>query len=109
MIDKFGVKKIMLVSTLLFSISVFIATRATLQEYLIVYRVLAGGGFAFLSALKSIAIWLPKRTFPLFTSATQMLMYVASTLTGLLLVILANHFSIQVIMSAILVVSILLF
>lgn len=111
LIDKFGVKKIMLVSTLLFSVGVFIATRATSQEYLILYRVLAGvgGGFAFLSALKSIAIWLPKRTFPLFTGATQMLMYGAGTLTGLPLVILANHFSIQVIMSVILVVSILLF
>ncbi|MDE4986373.1 MFS transporter, partial [Francisella tularensis subsp. holarctica] len=83
-----------------------IATRATSQEYLILYRVLAGvcGGFAFLSALKSIAIWLPKRTFQLFTGATQMLMYGAGTLTGVPLVILANHFSIQVIMSVILVV-----
>ncbi|MDE4940730.1 MFS transporter, partial [Francisella tularensis subsp. holarctica] len=61
------------------------------------------------SALKSIAIWLPKRKFPLFTGATQMLMYGSGTLTGLPLVILANHFSIQVIMSVKLVVSILLF
>ncbi|MED7788079.1 MFS transporter [Francisella sp. 19X1-34] len=111
LIDKFGIKKIMLVSTFLFSVGVFIATRATSQEYLILYRVLAGvgGGFAFLCALKAIAIWLPKRTFPLFTGTTQMLMYGAGTITGLPLVILANHFSIQVIMSAILVVSLLLF
>lgn len=111
LVDKFGIKKIMLVSTFLFSIGVFIATIATSQEYLILYRVLAGvgGGFAFLCALKSIAIWLPKRTFPLFTGATQMLMYGAGTITGLPLVILSNHFSIQVIMSAILIISILLF
>ncbi|QIW10835.1 MFS transporter [Francisella sp. LA112445] len=111
LIDKFGIKKIMLVSTFLFSVGVFIATRSTSQEYLILYRVLAGvgGGFAFLCSLKAIAIWLPKRTFPLFTGATQMLMYGAGTITGLPLVILANHFSIQVIMSAILVVSLLLF
>ncbi|MDE4986331.1 MFS transporter, partial [Francisella tularensis subsp. holarctica] len=37
LIDKFGVKKIMLVSTLLFSVGVFISTRATSQEYLILY------------------------------------------------------------------------
>lgn len=111
LIDKFGIKKIMLVSTFLFSVGVFIATRATSQEYLILYRVLAGvgGGFAFLCALKAIAIWLPKRTFPLFTGATQMLMYGAGTITGLPLVILANHYSVQVIMSVILIVSILLF
>ncbi|WP_150467894.1 MFS transporter [Francisella sp. SYW-9] len=111
LIDKFGIKKIMLVSTFLFSVGVFIATRATSQEYLILYRVLAGvgGGFAFLCALKAIAIWLPKRTFPLFTGATQMLMYGAGTITGLPLVILANHYSVQVIMSAILIVSVLLF
>ncbi|EET20788.1 sugar transporter [Francisella philomiragia subsp. philomiragia ATCC 25015] len=111
LLDKFGVKKIMAISTLIFSIGVLIATMATSPEYLILYRVLAGigGGFAFLSALKAIAIWLPKRTFPLFTGATQMLMYGAGTLTGLPLVILANHFSIQVIMSGILVVSIIMF
>ena len=111
LIDKFGIKKIMLASTFIFSVGVFIATRATSQEYLVLYRVLAGigGGFAFLCALKAIAIWLPKRTFPLFTGATQMLMYGAGTITGLPLVILANHYSVQVIMSVILVVSILLF
>lgn len=101
----------MLVSTFVFSIGVFIATQTTSQHYLILYRILAGvgGGFAFLCALKSIAIWLPKRSFPMFTGATQMMMYGAGTLTGLPLVILANHFSVQVIMAAILVISILLF
>ncbi|MDE5019062.1 MFS transporter, partial [Francisella tularensis subsp. holarctica] len=68
-----------------------------------------GGGYALLTALKTIAIRLPKRTFPLFTGATQMLKYGAGTLTGLPLEILANHFSIQDIMTVILVVSILLF
>ncbi|AIT09421.1 MFS sugar transporter [Candidatus Francisella endociliophora] len=111
LVDKFGVKRIMLVSTFMFSIGVFIATQATSQQYLILYRILAGvgGGFAFLCALKSIAIWLPKRSFPLFTGATQMLMYGAGTLTGLPLVILADRFSIPVIMSVILIFSILLF
>lgn len=111
LVDKFGVKRIMLVSTFIFSIGVFVATQATSQQYLILYRILAGigGGFAFLCALKSIAIWLPKRSFPLFTGATQMLMYGAGTLTGLPLVILADHFSIPVIMSVILIFSILLF
>lgn len=111
LVDKYGIKKIMLISTFIFSIGVLIATKAVSQEYLILYRVLAGigGGFAFLCSLKAIAIWLPKRTFPLFTGATQMLMYGAGTLTGLPLLMLSNNYSIQVIMSGILVVSIILF
>lgn len=111
LLDKFGIKKVMMISTFIFSLAVFIATQATSQEYLVIYRILAGlgGGFAFLSALKSIAIWLPSRLFPMFTGATQMLMYTAGTLTGLPLVILSNHYSIQTIMAGILIVSIILF
>ncbi len=111
LLDKFGIKKVMMFSTFIFSIGVLIATMATTESSLVIYRILAGlgGGFAFLSALKAIAVWLPNRLFPMFTGATQMLMYTAGTLTGLPLVMLSNHYSIQVIMAGILVVSIVLF
>lgn len=111
LIDKFGVKKIMLISTLIFSLGVFISINAISQYYLVLYRVLAGvgGGFAFLCTLKAIAIWLPKRSFPLFTGATQMLMYGAGTLTGLPLVMLSNSYSVQTIMSGVFLLSVVLF
>ncbi|MGQ4003936.1 MFS transporter [Francisellaceae bacterium CB52] len=111
LIDKLGIKRVMLGSTFLFSIGLFIAIFSTTEHYLILYRVLAGlgAGFAFLCSLKAIAIWLPSRLFPMFTGATQMLMYGAGTLTGLPLVLLANNFSIQIIMAGIFVVSMVLF
>ncbi|MFT4694422.1 MAG: MFS family permease [Francisella sp.] len=111
LIDKLGIKKVMLGSTFLFSIGLLIATLSTSEQYLMLYRVLAGfgAGFAFLCSLKAIAIWLPSRLFPMFTGATQMLMYGAGTLTGLPLVILANNYSIQIIMAGIFIVSIVLF
>lgn len=111
LIDKLGIKKVMLGSTFIFSIGLLIATITTAEHYLVLYRILAGfgAGFAFLCSLKAISIWLPSRLFPMFTGATQMLMYGAGTLTGLPLVILANNFSIQVIMAGIFVVSVVLF
>jgi MFS family permease len=111
LLDRYGIKKVMLTSTFVFSIGMMIAAQSTSQEYIVMYRVLAGlgGGFAFLCSLKAIAVWLPSRLFPMFTGATQMLMYGAGTLTGLPLVILSSNYSIQVIMSGILVVSVILF
>jgi len=111
LIDKLGVKKVMLGSTFVFSIGLLIATKSTTENYIILYRVLAGLGasFAFLCSLKAIAIWLPSRLFPMFTGATQMLMYGAGTLTGLPLVLLANNFSIQIIMASIFIISVALF
>ena len=111
LIDKLGIKKVMLGSTFVFSIGLLIATLSTSEHYLLMYRILAGlgAGFAFLCSLKAIAIWMPTRLFPMFTGATQMLMYGAGTLTGLPLVILANNYSIQIIMASIFVVSMVLF
>lgn len=111
LLDKYGIKRVMVISTFLFSVGMLVATQATSQESLLIYRVLAGlgGGFAFLSSLKAIAAWLPSRMFPVFTGATQMLMYAAGTLTGLPLVMLASNYSIQVIMAGIFMVSVLLF
>ena len=111
LIDKLGIKKVMLGSTFIFSIGLLIATLSISEQYLIIYRVLAGfgAGFAFLCSLKAIAIWLPSRLFPMFTGATQMLMYGAGTLTGLPLVMLANNFSIQIIMAGVFIVSMILF
>ena len=111
LIDKLGIKKVMLGSTFVFSIGLLIATLSTSEHYLLMYRILAGlgAGFAFLCSLKAIAIWMPTRFFSMFTGATQMLMYGAGTLTGLPLVILANNYSIQIIMASIFVVSMVLF
>jgi MFS family permease len=111
LIDKLGIKKVMLGSTFVFSIGLLIATLSTSEHYLLMYRILAGlgAGFSFLCSLKAIAIWMPTRLFPMFTGATQMLMYGAGTLTGLPLVILANNYSIQIIMAGIFVVSMVLF
>lgn len=111
LLDKYGIKKVMIISTFIFSIGMLVATQATSQESLLVYRVLAGlgAGFAFLCSLKSISVWFPSRMFPMFTGATQMLMYGAGTLTGLPLVMLANTYSIQIIMSGMFIVSVILF
>ena len=109
LVDRFGVKKVMVVSTAIFSVAIFIATAFTSESALLLYRVLAGfgGGFAFLCALKSISIWLPNRLFPMFTGFTQFLLYTGATLSAAPLVLLSKHFSIPEIMMGVFIISLI--
>ncbi|KHS54462.1 MFS transporter, partial [Francisella tularensis subsp. holarctica] len=52
-VDKFGVKKVMIVSSAIFSVAMLIATIAHSESMLLAYRILAGfgGGFAILCAI----------------------------------------------------------
>lgn len=110
LVDKFGVKRVMIFSTLIFSIAILIASKATSIHSLTIYRALAGfgGGFAFLCTLKTISIWLPNRAFPLFTGFTQLLLYVGATLSAAPLVILVGHYSIATIMQGVFIISLIL-
>jgi MFS family permease len=109
LVDRFGVKKVMVVSTAIFSVAIFIAAAFTSESALLLYRVLAGfgGGFAFLCALKSISIWLPNRLFPMFTGFTQFLLYTGATLSAAPLVMLSKHFSVTEIMMGVFIVSLI--
>lgn len=111
LVDKFGVRRIMVVSTLVFSTAIYIASVSTSPVGIILYRALAGlgGGFAFLCAIKSIALWLPDRFFPLFTGMTQFFLYLGATLSAAPLVISNHHFSISAIMSGLFIISLALF
>ncbi|QLE79438.1 MFS transporter [Francisella sp. Scap27] len=110
LVDKYGIKRIMIASSIIFSIAIFIASMSTSPNMIILYRVLAGigGGFAFLCALKSIALWLPDRYFPIFTGFTQFFLYLGATLSAGPLVIMAKYTSISVIMSGVFLVSVVL-
>ncbi|AJI73626.1 hypothetical protein FTDG_01650 [Francisella tularensis subsp. novicida GA99-3548] len=109
-VDKFGVKKVMIVSSAIFSVAMLIATIAHSESMLLAYRILAGfgGGFAILCAIKSIAIWLPNRFFPAFTGLTQFVLYIGATLSAAPLVFLSEYLSISEIMALIFVISFIL-
>ena len=109
-VDKFGVKKVMIVSNAIFSVAMLIATIAHSEYMLLTYRILAGfgGGFAILCAIKSIAIWLPNRLFPAFTGLTQFVLYIGATLSAAPLVFLSEYLSISEIMALIFVISFIL-
>ena len=111
LVDKYGIKRIMVSSTLIFSVAIFIASIATTSNGIILYRSLAGlgGGFAFLCAIKSISLWLPDRLFPLFTGLTQFFLYIGATLSAAPLVIFAKYFSVSMIMSGVFLVSFIVF
>ena len=111
LVDKYGIKKIMIASTLIFSIAIFIASIATTSSGIILYRALAGlgGGFAFLCAIKSASLWLPDRLFPLFIGLTQFFLYLGATLSAAPLVIIAKYFSVSTIMSGVFLISVMLF
>ncbi|MFT4693393.1 MAG: MFS family permease [Francisella sp.] len=111
LVDKYGIKRIMVASTLIFSLAIFIASIATTSKGIILYRVLAGlgSGFAFLCAIKSVSLWLPGRLFPLFTGLTQLFLYLGATLSAALLVIFAKYFSVSVIMSGVFLISLVIF
>lgn len=108
LVDKFGVKKVMITSSAIFSIAMLIATVAHSEPTLILYRCLAGfgGGFAILCAIKSIAIWLPNRLFPTFTGLTQLILYIGATLSAAPLVLLAKYLNISQIMALVFMISI---
>lgn len=110
LVDKYGIKRIMVASSIIFSIAIFIASMSTTPNMIILYRVLAGigGGFAFLCALKSIALWLPDRYFPIFTGFTQFFLYLGATLSAAPLVIMSKYISISMIMSGVFLVSVML-
>lgn len=111
LVDKYGIKRIMIISTLIFSISIFIASIVTSVNGIILYRSLAGlgGGFAFLCAFKSISLWLPPRLFPLFTGLTQFFLYVGAMLSAAPLVVLSKYFNVSVIMSGVFLISVIVF
>ena len=111
LVDKYGIKRIMIASTFIFSIAIFIASIATTSNGIILYRALAGlsGGFAFLCAIKSVSLWLPDRLFPLFTGFTQFFLYLGATLSAAPLVIIAKYFSVSIIMSGVFLISVMLF
>lgn len=110
LVDKFGIKRVMIVSSAIFSVAMLIATLAHNESMLLTYRILAGfgGGFAILCAIKAIVIWLPNRLFPAFTGLTQFVLYVGATLSATPLVFLARHLSISQIMALILIISVIL-
>ncbi|AJI53812.1 MFS transporter [Francisella philomiragia] len=110
LVDKFGIKRVMIVSSAIFSVAMLIATIAHNESMLLAYRILAGfgGGFAILCAIKAIAIWLPNRLFPAFTGLTQFVLYVGATLSAAPLVLLARHLSISQIMALIFIISVIL-
>ena len=111
LVDKYGVKKVMILSSFIFSVALFIASTATTAHGVIAYRVLAGlgGGFAFLCAIKSIALWLPSRLFPMFTGFTQFFLYLGATISAAPLVVLSKYFSISMIMSFVFILSVIIF
>lgn len=111
LVDKYGIKRIMVASTLIFSLAIFIASIATTSKGVILYRSLAGlgGGFAFLCAIKSVSLWLPSRLFPLFTGLTQFFLYLGATLSAAPLVIFAKYFSVSIIMSGVFILSLIIF
>ena len=111
LVDKFGIKRIMVTSSLIFSLAIFIASITTSTNGLILYRALAGlgGGFAFLCAMKSIALWLPDRYFPIFTGFTQFFLYLGAALSAAPLVITVNYISVSMIMSGVFLVCVALF
>jgi len=108
LVDRFGVKKVMIVSSGIFSIAMLIATFAHTAPTLILYRCLAGfgGGFAILCAIKSVAIWLPNRLFPTFTGLTQFILYIGATLSAAPLVLLSKYLNVSQIMALVFMVSI---
>ncbi|MED7819200.1 MULTISPECIES: MFS transporter [unclassified Francisella] len=107
LVDRFGVKKVMVVSSSIFSIAMLIASVAHSEKALVIYRVFAGfgGGFAILCAIKSISIWLPNRLFPAFTGMTQFILYIGATLSAAPLVFLSSFMSISEIMAMIFIIS----
>lgn len=111
LIDRYGIKRIMIVSSLLFAIAIYIASISSHPKGIILYRALAGlgGGFAFLCAIKSIALWLPNKVFPLFTGLTQFFLYTGAALSAGPLVILNNYYNISTIMGGIFIISLTLF
>ena len=111
LVDKYGIKRIMVASTLIFSLAIFIASVATTSKGIILYRALAGlgGGFAFLCAIKSVSLWLPRRLFPLFAGFTQFLLYLGAAISAAPLVILAKYYNVSVIMSGVFLISVVIF
>ena len=111
LVDKFGIKRIMIVSSLIFSLAIFIGSIVTSANGLILYRALAGlgGGFAFLCAMKSIALWIPDRYFPIFTSFTQFFLYLGAALSAAPLVITVNYIYVSMIMSGVFLICVALF
>ncbi|QIW09310.1 MFS transporter [Francisella sp. LA112445] len=107
LVDRFGVKRVMIASSSVFSIAMLIASVARSEETLVIYRVLAGfgGGFAILCAIKSISIWLPNRLFPAFTGLTQFILYIGATLSAAPLVFLSKCLSVSQIMAMIFIIS----
>lgn len=106
-VDRYGVKRIMIFGSAIFTIALLILTYSSSPTMMLLARALAGfgGGFAFLCALKAIAIWLPERLFAMFTGLTQLMLYTGATLSALPLVITANYFSISEIFLGMFVIS----
>lgn len=97
----------MIFGSAIFTVALLILTYSTSPTMMLIARALAGfgGGFAFLCALKSIAIWLPERLFAMFTGMTQLLLYTGAALSALPLVITAKYFSVSEIFLGMFVIS----
>ncbi len=95
LIDRYGIKSVMFISTLLMTIAMAVFAQSTSDLWLFIARALAGigGGFAFLSALKSLALWFPPRFFSMFTGLTQLFLYVGAVFAQLPLLALIHHFN----------------
>ena len=74
-------------------------------------RVIAGfsGGFAFISSLKAISLWLPDRLFSMFVGFTQFCCYAGGAISALPLAILLGHYSISSIFLVVAAISLILF
>ncbi|WP_119327846.1 MFS transporter [Cysteiniphilum halobium] len=111
LVDRFGVKRIMVCSTFLFTVAMLMFSLSHNSIVMILARVIAGfaGGFAFICALKAISLWLPDRLFSMFVGLTQFCCYAGGAMSALPLVMLLGHYRISSIFLIVTTISLILF
>lgn len=92
--DRFGVKRVMIVTTLMVSVGTLIFSAGHNTWTLSIARALmgAGAGSAFICVLKLAGYYFPRRLFPLFASFAQLFGYMGAALSGMPLALVIAHF-----------------
>ena len=110
-VDKFGIKKVMIIATLVTSIGMLFFTFSYLPWQFTLSRAMIGfgGGFAFISSLKAAAMWLPNRMFPTFAGLTQLFGYLGGAASGLPLIMLLQTLSLSRVLMIIFGITIIIF
>ncbi len=111
LVDRFGVKRIMVCSTFLFTVAMFMFSLSHNPIVMILARVIAGfaGGFGILCALKSLSLWLPDRLFSMFVGFTQFSCYAGGALSALPLVLFLDHYTVSEVFFVVAIISLVLF